>query len=55
MRERVGSSGWKAWMKVCADIRAQNSDKSEEEIAQIIRVVRAEFSPNWKTYKYVKF
>ncbi len=54
MRDIPGTPGWNAWMKVCADIRAQNSDKSEVEIAEIIRVVRFDFSPNWKTYKYTK-
>lgn len=49
-----GTPGWEAWMKVVADVRAQNPDKSEAEIKEIIHEVRREFSPKWKTYKYVK-
>ena len=54
MRGRPGSPYALAWARVVADIRAQNPDKSEDEIREIALKVQYDFSPNWKTYKYTK-
>ena len=53
-RSKPGSPYAIAWDKVRADVRSQNTDKSEDEILAIIGTVYRQFKDNWKTYKYTK-
>ena len=53
-RFKAGSPYALKWEAMIADVRAQNPDKSDAEIRQIVLAIQGEFSKNWQTYKYVK-